>query len=84
MTCGSGRVAPLAGADFYAYLLRTFDRDALDAFLDAADIAPEKVLPVDFVNSTVVGGALRCAGDEVREGHQVYRLHIERPVPGVG
>lgn len=57
------------------------DRQALSKHLDGLGLTPQRLLPVDFVNSPEVGGG-EPAGDMPRTGHSVYV--IERPIPGVG
>ncbi len=69
-----------AGAD--SYVVVSADTDvAVRTLMKAAEIAPEKISEVLFVNSPVVGGG-DPAGSEPRDGHQVFV--IERPIPGVG
>ncbi len=69
-----------AGADSYV-VVSADTEDAVRTLMKAAEIAPEKISEVLFVNSPVVGGG-DPAGKEPRDGHQVFV--IERPIPGVG
>lgn len=69
-----------AGADSYA----VFEAESpanLKQFLKMADVNPEKISEVLFVNSPELGGG-SSAGETPRDGHQVFV--IERPIPGVG
>jgi hypothetical protein len=69
-----------AGADSYA-VFSASNAETLQEFLNAAEIRPDKISEVLFVNSPEVGGG-DPAGSNPRPGHQVYV--IERPIPGVG
>ncbi|MEM7255889.1 MAG: nickel-binding protein [Pseudomonadota bacterium] len=69
-----------AGAGSYA-VFSADSRDTLSTFLQQADINPEKISEVLFVNSPTLGGG-DPAGDSPRTGHQVFV--IERTIPGVG
>ncbi|UWR05209.1 DUF4242 domain-containing protein (plasmid) [Ruegeria conchae] len=69
-----------AGVDSYA-VLTAADEAALQTFLKAFGILPEKVSEVLFINSPEVGGGAPT-GAELRSGHDVYV--VERPIPGVG
>ena len=53
----------------------------LKSYLDANAITPIKITQVRDINSPVRGGGPK-AGDEPRQGHQVFV--IERGIPGVG
>jgi len=53
----------------------------LKSYLDANAITPIKITQIRDINTPVRGGG-RKAGDEPRQGHQVFV--IERGIPGVG
>ena len=69
-----------AGADSYA-VFSASDEAAVQSFLDAFAVRPEKISEVLFVNSPAISGG-QPAGPVPRAGHDVYL--IERPIPGVG
>ncbi len=69
-------------ADTDSYVVLTADDEkSVRDLLQSAAITPEKISEVLFINSPTVGGG-KPAGDEPRDGHQIYV--IERPIPGVG
>lgn len=69
-----------AGVDSYA-VFTAANTEALENFLEAMSIKPEKISEVLFINSPTVGGG-RLADSSPRPNHGVFV--IERPIPGVG
>ena len=62
-------------------VLAARDETLVRRHLGAIGLAPERLLPVEFVNSPVVGGG-EAAGEDPLKEHTLYV--IERPIPGVG
>jgi hypothetical protein len=78
---GMTLVESFAGTERSYAVFGAPDEPAVRAHLAAIGIEPITIMPVEFINSPVVGGG-RAAGAMPRADHQVYV--IERPIPGVG
>ena len=74
-------IESFAGAERSYAVFRASDEPAMRDFLAKVGIESTEILPVEFINSPVVGGGTK-AGPTPRAGNQVYV--IERQIPGVG